>query len=123
MKFQECKEMSEWWIYSHILVLVFFLGVSGSWGWYSIWMDKKMLKIPKGIIRICKSKKDIQHNGQKKNDKQWSTKHTHKTKDQVTQTLQKTGGELRWSGRVSSYCSTCGTHCVNLVTNPVISHE
>ena len=27
------------------------------------------------------------------------------------------------SGRVSSYCSTSGTRRVNLVTNPVISHE
>jgi hypothetical protein len=30
------------------------------------------------------SKKDRQHNGQKKKDKQRSTKHTHETKDQVT---------------------------------------
>jgi hypothetical protein len=72
------------------------------------------LKIPKGIIRICKSKKDIQHNGQKKNDKQWSTKHTHKTKDQVTQTLQKTGGELRCSGRVICYYSAGGTRQATL---------
>jgi hypothetical protein len=26
-------------------------------------------------------------------DKQWSTKHTHKTKDRVTRTLLKTGGK------------------------------
>ena len=32
-------------------------------------------------------------------DKQRSTKHTHKTKDQVTRTPLKTGGELRCSGR------------------------
>ena len=32
-------------------------------------------------IRIRKSMKDRQHNGQKKRDKQRSTKHTHKTKD------------------------------------------
>jgi len=37
--------------------------------------------------------------GQK--DKQQSTKHTHKTKDQVTRTPLKTGGELRCSGRES----------------------
>ena len=30
---------------------------------------KKSLKIPKGVIRIRKSKKDRQHNGQKKKDK------------------------------------------------------
>jgi hypothetical protein len=39
-------------------------------------------------------------------DKQWSTKHTHKTKDWITRTSLKSGGELRWSGRVSSSCST-----------------
>ena len=54
-------------------------------------------------------------------DKQRSTKHTHKTKE--TRTPLKTGGELRFSGRVSSSCSTSGTRRVNLVTNPVSSHE
>jgi len=47
-----------------------------------------------GIIRIRISKKDRQHNGQKKKvqrDKQRSTKHTHKTKDRVTVTSLKTG--------------------------------
>ena len=56
-------------------------------------------------------------------DKQPSTKHTYKTKDRVTRTPLKTGGELRCSGRVSSSCSTSDTRRVNLVTNPVISHE
>ena len=42
-----------------------------------------------GVIRIRKSKKNRQHNGQK--DKQQSTKHTHKTKDRVTRTPLKTG--------------------------------
>jgi hypothetical protein len=42
-----------------------------------------------------------------KKDKNRSTKHTHKTKNQVTWTQLKTGGELRCSGRVSSSCSTC----------------
>ena len=32
-------------------------------------------------------------------DKQWSTKHTYKTKDRVTRTPLKTGGELGCSGR------------------------
>ena len=67
---------------------------------------KKSLKIPKGAIRICISKKNRQHNGQKKKvqkDKQRSTKHTYKTKDRVT---RKPGGELRCSGRVSNSCST-----------------
>ena len=56
-------------------------------------------------------------------DKLWSTKHTYKSKDRVTQTSLKTRGELLCSGRVSSSCSTSDTHRVNLVTNPVISHE
>ena len=62
----------------------------------------------KGANRIRKSKKNRQHNGQSKNvhkDKQRSTKHTYKTKDRVTQTPLKTGGELRCSIRVSSSCS------------------
>ena len=54
--------------------------------------------------------------------KQRSTKHTHKTKDGVTPTPLKIGGELRWSGRVSSSCFTSDTCRINLVTDPVISH-
>ena len=34
----------------------------------------------KGVIRIRKSKKNGQYNGQAKKDKQRSTKHTHKQK-------------------------------------------
>ena len=56
-------------------------------------------------------------------DKQRSTKPIYKTKDRVTRTPLKTRGELRCSGRVSSSCSTSDTRRVNLVTNPVISHE
>ena len=48
-------------------------------------------------------------------DKQRSTKHTYKTKDHVTRTPLKTGGELRCSGRVSSSCSTSDTlMCVHI---------
>jgi hypothetical protein len=47
---------------------------------------------------------------------------TQKIKDRATQTPQKTGDEIRCSGRVSSSCSTCGTRRVTLVTSPVISH-
>ena len=56
-------------------------------------------------------------------DKQRSTKHTYKTKDRITRTPLQTGGELKYSGRVSSSCPTNDTRRVNLVTNPVISHE
>jgi hypothetical protein len=39
-------------------------------------------KDTKGVIKICKSKKNRQHNSQKKKDKRQKrpTKHTHKTK-------------------------------------------
>jgi hypothetical protein len=47
-----------------------------------------------------------------KNDLQNSTE---KTKDRVTRTPQKTGGELGCSGKVSSACSTSGTCRVTLV--------
>ena len=56
-------------------------------------------------------------------DKQWSTKHTHKTKDRVTRIPLITMGELRCPGRVGSSWSTSGTRRVHLVTNPVISDE
>ena len=42
-------------------------------------------------------------------DKQRSIKHTQKTKDRVTQTPLKTGGDLKCFGRISSSCSTSGT--------------
>ena len=61
--------------------------------------------------------------GKVQKDQQRSTKHTLKTKDWVTRTPLKTGGELGCSGRVSSPCSTSDTRRVNLVTNPVISRE
>jgi len=84
---------------------------------------KEEFEDTKGVIRLRVSKKNQQHNGQKKKDKQRSTKHTHKTKDRVTRTSLKTGDELRCSGKVRSSCFTSGICRVNLVTNPVISHE
>jgi len=78
----------------------------------------------KGVIRIRLLKKNNTIAKRKvQKDKQRSTRHTHKTKDRVTQTPLKTGGELSCSGRVNSSCSTSGSRRVNLVTNPVISHE
>ena len=81
---------------------------------------------------IRKSKKDRQHNellkdkrtdntmGPKKKgqkDKQLFTNHyTKKTKDQATRTPLSTGGELRYSGRVSSYCSTRDIRHVTLIS-------
>jgi hypothetical protein len=79
----------------------------------------------KGAIRICISKKNRQHNGQKKKYERTNNdlQNTKKTTDRVTRTPLKTGGELRCFGKVSSSCSTSGTCRINLVTNPVISHE
>ena len=74
---------------------------------------KKEFEDTKGAIRISISKKNRQR----------STKHTYTTKDRVTRTPLKFGGELSCSGRVSSSCSTSGTRRVNLVTNPVIGRE
>ena len=54
---------------------------------------------------------------------QRSTKHTPKIKDRVTRTPLKNGGELRCSGRESSFCPTHDTCHVNLVTNQVICHK
>ena len=74
--------------------------------------SKEEFEDTKGATRIRKSKKNRQHNDQKEKvqkDKQRSTKHTYKTKDRV---------ELRYSGRVSSSCSTSDTRFVNLGTHP-----
>ena len=48
---------------------------------------------------------------------------TQKTKDRATQTPLETEGELRCSGRVSSSCSTSGSHRVTIVSNSIKSHE
>jgi hypothetical protein len=63
----------------------------------------------KGVIRIRISKKNRQNNGQKKKYKR--TNNAHKTKDRVTRTPLKIGGELKCSGRVSSSCSTRICYC------------
>ena len=60
--------------------------------------SKKCLKIPKGQSKFVnrrkkERKKERQHNGQKKKDKQLSTKYTHKTEESVTRTPLKTGDE------------------------------
>jgi hypothetical protein len=40
----------------------------------------------------------------------------------ITNPIKKNRDELMCPGKVSSSCSTSGTRCVNLITNPVISH-
>jgi len=89
-------------------------------------VSKRSLKIPKGqteSIYIEEEQTTQWPNENVQKDKQRFTKHTDKTKDRVTRTLLKTGGEPRWSGKVSSSCSTSGTCAVNIVANPVISRE
>jgi hypothetical protein len=61
----------------------------------------------KGVIKIRKSKKNRQHNGQKKKDKQRSTKHTQKVKDRVMRAPLKPGDTfLAWY----RLCSDTLTH-------------
>ena len=102
-----------------ILFLPIFSGLTFS-------QHKKSLKIPKGgnhnpPIEDGQSTQWPKEKVQK--NKQQSTKHTHKTKGRVTQTLLRAAGELRCSGRVNSSCFTTGTRGVNLITNPVLSHK
>ena len=84
-------------------------------GLWREWPYKKSLKIPKGQSESV---------NRRTNNTMAKRKRTNiHTKDRVTWTPLKNGGELGCSGRVSSSCSTSGTCHVNLVTNPVISHE
>ena len=109
-----------------------FVWISNCRGWLhnffksARWFLWEEFEGTKGVIIIRKSKKDRQHNDQTKKDKRINNDLqtiTQKTKDRVTQTSLITVGELRCSGRVSSSCSTSEARRVNLVTNPVISHE
>ena len=86
---------------------------------------KKRLKIPKRKSESVYRRRTDNTMAKRKctKYKKRCTKPTYKTKDRVTRTPLKTGGELRFSGRVSSSCSTSGTRRFNLVTNPVISRE
>ena len=74
----------------------------------------------KEVIRIRNSK-DRQYKGQKKKDKQRSTRH-YTEKDRATRTPLKPGVN---SGTLegSSSCSTRGTRRFTLVTNPEASRE
>ena len=69
----------------------------------------------KEVISGSKSKNDRQHTCPKKQDTRTNKdlqKLTHKTKDCVTRTPLKTGGKLKFSGRVTSSCSTTGSRCI-----------
>ena len=80
----------------------------------------------KEVIRFRISKKNRQHNGQKKKYKRTNNdlQNIHiKLKNRVIRTPLKHGDELRCFGRVNSSCSNSGTHRFILVKNPVICHE
>ena len=71
----------------HLLYVLYY-----KWGGkkFDMWEE---FEDTKGVIRIRISKKNRQHNGKKKvqKDKQRSTKHTHNTKDRETRTPLKSG--------------------------------
>ena len=62
-----------------------------------LWLSEESLsRILYEKLRVIRSRrsKNSQHIGQKKKDKQWSTKTTQKTKEQITWTPLQTGDEL-----------------------------
>ena len=78
----------------------------------------------KGVIKIRKSKKDRQHNGQKKKrqeDKQRFPIHYTENLRSSNTNSTKIRCEIICSRRVGTSCSTSGTRRVTLVTNPIIS--
>jgi hypothetical protein len=86
---------------------------------------KKSLKTPTGYKNpyIEEEQKTQWPKEKVQKDKQLSTKHIHKTKDRVTRTALKTGGELRFSRRISSSCPASGTCRVTLFASPMTSQE
>ena len=87
---------------------------------------KKEFEDTKVVVRIRKSRKDRQNNGQKKKDNRTNNdlqNITHRTKDRATPPPFETGGELKCSERVGIACSNSATRRVTLVTNPVIIHK
>ena len=95
--FSRIKSYRQPWLYKVVLSTISHVRVS---------LSQEEFEDTKGVIRIRHSMKDRQHIGQKKKDKQWSTKHTHKTKDRVTRTPLKTRG---WTHKVFGFC---GTDCI-----------
>ena len=108
--------MHIYWVYALFGVDLVLSYVEGTENFLKYQIFREELEVTKGVIIIRISKKNRQYNGQNK-------KYTYKTKDRVTRTPLKTGGEHMCSGRVGSSCSTSDTRRVNLVANPVVSHE
>ena len=84
---------------------------------YAISGLRRVWRYQREEIRIRISKKNRQHNDQKKKNKRTSNDlHNIHIKLKIED-------ELVFSERVSSSCSTSGTRRVNIFTNPVISRE
>jgi hypothetical protein len=86
--------------------------------------SKTSLKIPKGGNQNPYIEEQTTQWPKEKvqKDKQRSTKHTHKTKDRVTQTPLKTGGEPRCSGTTRTDPKITNTFSANLQpSNHVLS--
>jgi heme/copper-type cytochrome/quinol oxidase subunit 1 len=73
--------------------------------------EKEEFDENKGVIRICMSKENRQHNGLEKKYKRITTiyKTYTSTKSSSNTSPIETGGEFGCSGRVGSICSTSGT--------------
>ena len=84
---------------------------------YTTLVDCLLLK---GVIRIGKSHKDRQHNGQNEKDKQRSTKHytVNKRPSNTNLTKNQEWSHMLWKGRSS--CSTSGICRVILITNHAV---
>ena len=76
-------------------------------------LTKEEFEDTKGVIRIEEEQTTQWPKEKVQKDKQRTTKHTHKTKDRVTGTPLKAGGEFRCSGKVSRSCSIIGTVVLN----------
>ena len=79
-------------------------------------------KILKGYSSVVNRRRTYNTMTKRKRTEGETTLHR-KLKIKKTTNPTKTGGEIRYSGRVNSSCSTNGTRCVTLVANPMISHE
>ena len=66
---------------------------------------KEEVEYTKQVIRIRKSMTDKQRNGKRKRANNYLQNTTQNIKDRKTRTQLKTGGKLRCSGRVGSFCS------------------
>jgi hypothetical protein len=108
---------------SYLSILISLLVFPSYYIWLRTNCDMRFINLTRKVARwTCSS---VRGSNEPSNPIRYNVKHigNHNSKDRVTRTPLKTGGELKCSGRVSSSSSTSGTRRVNLVTNPVISHE